>query len=112
MQKGFDELKRKWSALQYPGINNIYNRIGVTCGPVFKAEIGHSQYRHITVMGDTVNLSSNLCEIGDRNRNIIVLGDALYQKVSSLVVAKELQAEKPRGRTDRIPAAYEVMAKK
>jgi len=112
MQKRFNELKQKWTVLQYPGVSNIYNRLGITCGPVHRAEMGHSQYRHITVIGDTVNVASKLCEIGDRSRNIIVIGEDLYRRVSSQVVVRELRAEKLREAKSPISAAYEVVSGK
>lgn len=112
MQRKFDEVKEKWTMFQLPGIVGIYNRIGITCGPAHRAEIGHSQYRNITLLGDCVNLASKLCELGHRDRNVIIVGEDLYRVVSSRVVTRKLQPEELAGARGMIMTAYEVLSER
>ncbi len=109
MQKSFDELKRKWRIFNIP---DIYNRIGIAFGPVHRAEMGHSQYRHITVMGAVVNAASNLCELGPRDRNAILISEDLYPRLSSQLIAQELRPAAPREAKGAISKAYEVVSLK
>lgn len=96
MQKRFAELKAKWTAFQYPGMPRVYNRIGLTTGPVHKAELGHSQFRQITVMGDAVNSAAHLCQNASRQRNVIVVGQALYDMLSPRPPASEVDLQQTK----------------
>jgi class 3 adenylate cyclase len=88
MQSEFDNVKKKWKIFNVP---DIYNRIGISCGPVYKAEVGHSLARQLTVMGEAVNTASNLCDLGDRNKNVIIIGDELYKRVATKCLVTKLQ---------------------
>jgi class 3 adenylate cyclase len=88
MQRRFDTLKEKWTVLQYRGVVELFNRIGITSGPVHKAEMGHTQFRQITIMGDAVNFATHLCQAGRRDRNIIVVAESFYERLSSRPTAK------------------------
>jgi class 3 adenylate cyclase len=90
MQTKFSALKKRWVALGYNDTPTLFNRIGVCSGPVKKAELGHSQYRCITVMGDAVNLAKHLCDLGDRNRNVIVLSEGTKSKLAQGAIAKRI----------------------
>jgi class 3 adenylate cyclase len=88
MQSEFEKVKKKWEVFNIP---DLHNRIGISCGPVYKAEVGHSLTRQLTVMGEAVNIASNLCDLGDRNRNVIIIGDEVYTRAASKVVVAKLQ---------------------
>jgi class 3 adenylate cyclase len=105
MQKGFEDVMRKWKVFNIP---IIYNRIGIDSGPVHKAEMGHSLYRQLTVMGEPVNLASNLCDLGDRDRNVVLIGDNLNRLVSPQFTTRPLPPEKLTA-FKRSLAAYEVI---
>lgn len=94
MQQCFQELKQKWTTLQYAGMPRVHNRIGLTSGPVHKAELGHSQFRQITVLGDAVNTATHLCQAGTRERNVIIVGEALYRRLDAPPPAAELTIQK------------------
>jgi class 3 adenylate cyclase len=94
MQKRFDALKSKWATLKYPGVALVHNRIGLTTGPVQKAELGHSQFRQITVMGDAVNMATHLCQAGNRDRNVIVVSDNFYARLPRTVSAVPMPVSK------------------
>jgi class 3 adenylate cyclase len=109
MNREFDAVvKKKWAAFNIP---EIYNRIAIDSGPVTKVEIGHSQVRQITVMGDAVNTASNLCDFGSRDRNIVIIGESVYGKVSSKFSATHLKLDLSRQIEGTPPNAYELLSK-
>jgi class 3 adenylate cyclase len=109
MQRVFEDLKKKWMAFQLPGTNSLYNRIGISCGKVHKAEVGHSQYRHITLIGDPVNEATHLCDIGDRGRNVIVIGKELHDTLQSGFTVRELSSERLKAIRGKVDRAYELV---
>jgi class 3 adenylate cyclase len=84
MQQRFSELKARWVAMSYAQSPAVFNRIGIASGPVTKAEMGHPQYKHITVMGPTVNNAHQLCQDGNRTRNVIVISESVYSKLQNV----------------------------
>lgn len=109
MQKEFDELMRKWSTL---GIPPLFNRIGVAFGPVHRAEMGHSQHRHLTVMGDVVNTAANLCQTGSRDRSVILIHEDLFARMVSEIAVQEVRKEDMKGAKAGTLKAYELTALK
>jgi class 3 adenylate cyclase len=105
MQTSFDELKHKWSSL---GIPHLFNRIGVAFGPVHRAEMGHSQYRHMTVMGDVVNTASNLCQVASRDKSIVVIDEELVKRLSPEIAVQEIPARDMKGTKAVGTRAYEL----
>lgn len=93
MQKSFDELKRRWVALAYPGASAIFNRIAIGAGPIRKAEMGHPQCKQVTVMGSVVNDTHHLCELGDRTRDVVVIDRAVREKLSANTPVESVSAE-------------------
>jgi class 3 adenylate cyclase len=92
MQTKFSALKKRWVAFGYNDTPTLFNRIGVCSGPVRKAELGHSQYRYITVMGNAVNLAKHLCDLGDRTRNVIVISEGTKSKLAQGAIVKRITA--------------------
>jgi class 3 adenylate cyclase len=76
MREKFERLKEGWLSARLP-VHGIYSRIGISCGTVHDAKIGHPQHQEITVIGETVNEAANLCETATRDRNVIVVSDHL-----------------------------------
>ncbi|HEU4510417.1 MAG TPA: adenylate/guanylate cyclase domain-containing protein [Pyrinomonadaceae bacterium] len=107
MQSEFDKVKRKWEVFNIP---DIHNRIGISCGPVYKAEVGHSLTRQLTVMGEAVNLASNLCDLGDRNRNVIIIGNELYARAASKIVVDKAKDKGPREVKQADLIGYELIS--
>ena len=103
MQRKFSVLKKRWMDLGYRDTPQIFNRIGINAGPVKKAELGHSQFRCITVMGDAVNFAKHLCDLGDRGCNVIVLGATIRNSVPDGWSAKPLSSSE-------MGEAYELAA--
>jgi class 3 adenylate cyclase len=112
MQRAFDALREKWLTFQLPGTSALYNRIGISCGRVHKAEVGHSQYRHITLIGDPVNEAAHLCDAGDRGRNVIIIGQELQDALrdSRGLTVRELSAERLKATRGKVARAYELVS--
>lgn len=73
MRKAFRNLRERWKTLGYTKTAALLVRIGLSCGPVTRAEVGHPHARRITVIGPAVNAAADACESGSRDRDIIVL---------------------------------------
>jgi class 3 adenylate cyclase len=92
MQKSFEALKAGWIDYGLP-VSAIFNRIGVSSGPVHEVTLGHPQYQYITVMGSTVNLAHNLCEAGARDRNVVLIDRGIRQRLGDRVLAGPVSLE-------------------
>ncbi len=108
MNEEFESVKKKWSVFNIP---EIHNRIAIDSGPVTKVEVGHSQVRQLTVMGDAVNGASNLCDLGSRDRNTVIVAESVYEKLSAKYSGTELKPEKLRRFEGSLPKSYEVTRK-
>lgn len=109
MQTEFDNVKKKWKIFNIP---DVHNRIGISSGPVYKAEVGHSLTRQLTVMGEAVNVASNLCDLGDRNRNVIMIGNEVYTKLESKLVVAKVQGDGQKEAKPSDLIAYELTSVK
>lgn len=108
MQRTFITWKEGWYKFGFP-VRDIYNRIGIACGPVYEVMLGHPQYRQDTVIGRPVVVASNLCEFAPRSRNIIAICENLYKKVSPKAIVKELPQENLGKAKSLISKAYELL---
>lgn len=103
MQRDFEDMKNRWLEYGLPA-SKIYNRLGMACGPVYEAVIGHPQIRQeITVMGEAVSLAKRLCEMADRNKSIIVIDHRIYTSLEGQILAK------PLPRAGNAPVTYELL---
>jgi hypothetical protein len=59
-------------------------------------------------MGDTVNKANHLCDLGDRNRNSIVVCDEIYRGIADHVSAERMEASMVRRAKNGVVTAYEV----
>lgn len=80
MQRDFKVLKESWLTFGM-AVDNIYNRIGIASGSVLLPVMGHPQFQQVTVFGDTVGRASHLCEIAPRDRDVILVDDALGKRI-------------------------------
>lgn len=110
MQCRFRDLAEKWKIFK---IDPLYNRIGLTCGVVQPAIMGHSQFRHPTIMGDAVNQASAICEAGARDRDIVLVPDDLYRRVAAQFEARPFQPAAASIKTGApLPPLQEVVSRK
>lgn len=109
MQTEFENVKKKWKIFNIP---NVYNRIGISCGPVYKAEVGHSLSRQLTVMGEAVSTASNLCDVGERTENVVIIGSDVYKKIASKVQAVRVDNSAARAGKGSSIEAYKLLSLK
>ena len=83
IQDRFEVMKKDWLLVGEP-LGAIYNRAGLAFGMVQQATVGHPQYQYLTVFGRPVNAAVNLCEGAIRDRNVILIDENLYRKVSNV----------------------------
>jgi class 3 adenylate cyclase len=77
MLESYVRLREGWIVGGLP-VQGIFNRIGISCGTVYEAKIGHPQFHQITVIGEPVNEAAVLCERASRSHNVIVMRDRVY----------------------------------
>jgi class 3 adenylate cyclase len=97
MRDAFDSLRRRWITLGYSGTEALYIRLGLSCGVVSRAEIGHMQFRRLTVIGPAVNIASHVCEAAPRERDTICLSEEMLKALED--------QQKPRVTPIKTPAA-------
>ncbi len=104
MRAAYERLKEGWIAARLP-VSHIFSRIGISCGVVYEATIGHPQFQQITVIGEAVNEAANLCEIGSRKQNVILVNERVHRRLP-----KSFEAEANQTGGDD-PPTYEILAR-
>lgn len=108
MRKAFERLKDEWCAMGEP-VTGLYIRIGIACGQVHEAIVGHPQYQYVTVFGHPVNIAINLCEAAPRDRNVIVIDEHMYRELADKVLIEKRFLREQLGKAAfYIDTAYEV----
>jgi class 3 adenylate cyclase len=107
MKAAFEGLKKNWLTMGEV-IGDVHLRVGLSCGRVHQATIGHPQYQQLTVIGPPVSVAVNLCEAAIRDRGIIVLDERAQRELQGRVVARRLPQEQLGKAARFISAAYEL----
>jgi class 3 adenylate cyclase/tetratricopeptide (TPR) repeat protein len=79
----------------------LLHRIGITVGETFAGQVGSTNRREYTVMGDDVNLSARL--MGSAKMGQILISEAVYEVVSSFFYFTELSPIRVKGKSNLIP---------
>lgn len=108
MQKAFDAIKKDWLTMGEV-VSRLYTRVGLAYGPVQKATVGHPQYQYQTIFGRAVNSAVNLCESAARDRNVIVIDQPLYERLSPKIRTKPIPIADLGKARHYTPSAYEVI---
>ncbi len=104
------ESVRDFSARrEFYGREPITVGIGINTGTVIAGSVGSRDRRDFTVIGDPVNVASRLQERSKEGRHSrVVLSEATYRLVASLVEVAPLEGSTVRGRREEIQA-YELV---
>jgi class 3 adenylate cyclase len=94
IQQAFEQLKQKWTTFDLP-VALLFTRIGIASGSVHRAEMGHPQFRQLTVMGDVVNHAAILCEGGSRHQNVVIVDETIKRALPAQLAATEVNLVPP-----------------
>jgi class 3 adenylate cyclase len=109
MNRAFQDLKEYWVAIS-PRFASVFNRVGISTGPLLRASLGHSQVQSLTIIGYPISVAAALCEHAARDRNIVMVGEETWNAVKERAIGVEVKPEllgKARAFTR---AAYEITA--
>ena len=109
MNRAFQDLKEYWVAIS-PQFASVFNRVGISTGPLLRASLGHSQVQSLTIIGYPIAVAAALCEHAARDRNIVMVGEETWSAVKERAIGVEVKPEllgKARAFTR---AAYEIPA--
>lgn len=108
MRRDFGTLKESWQEFGLK-VDPVFARVGLACGAVYEAIMGHPQFQHIAVIGDTVNRAANLCQLGPRDRNVVVVDEEIRGRLGDRMVTRQLPSPaKPLPQGPQ-PVSYEVV---
>jgi adenylate cyclase len=76
-------------------------RVGVNTGPALIGNIGSTEFRNFTAIGDTVNLAARLeQEVAEAGQ--VVIGPATHAAVANLAIARRLDPIEVKGKREPV----------
>jgi len=82
------------------GQEEIKIGVGINTGTVVTGAIGSSRALQYTAIGDAVNTASRLCSVAKADE--ILISEATYSRVQSMIHAAALPAVRVKGKTDML----------
>ncbi|MDF3820628.1 adenylate/guanylate cyclase domain-containing protein [Leptospira sp. 96542] len=83
-------------------------RIGLHAGTVIYGDIGHSDHRSLTVLGDTVNVASRLEALNKKTNTRLLISDEIYNSISGEISVNKKIITRLRGKSEKM-TAYSVI---
>ncbi len=108
MQRDFRRIWRSW---QFDDLGHLHSRISITAGKVVLATVGPKLFRHETVFGPVVNLSSKMCHLAPRDRDVIVVDDEVMKQTEGSYRFEELELPAAAPDLKAPQRMYEVVEK-
>ena len=106
MLERLEELRSRWRAA---GLPDIDVGIGINTGPMSVGFVGsQDRFYNYTVLGDAVNLASRLEGANKEYGTRILMSSSTRERVSSQVLAREVDAVRVKGRRDPV-VLHELM---
>jgi class 3 adenylate cyclase len=94
MLNAFDQVKKAWQMRAgCVDVAKMYLRIGISYGDARFAVVGHYSKQNLSLFGSAVITAAELCDIADRNRNIILIDEATNQIVSNNFTTEQADAD-------------------
>jgi class 3 adenylate cyclase len=85
MLAAFPRLRDEHWLAYSPGLAATHIRIGLATGPLLRANLGHSQVQHLTVLGYPISVAAALCDAAPRNRSVILAADETIRPIRGRV---------------------------
>ncbi|MCU0824682.1 MAG: 2Fe-2S iron-sulfur cluster-binding protein [Leptospira sp.] len=104
----FDQLKKFNSYVKERFHHEFDIRIGLHAGSVIYGDIGHSEHKTQTVLGDTVNVASRLEALNKKTGTRFLISDEIYQFISDKIQVDKKIFTKLRGKSDKM-SVYSVL---
>ncbi len=94
---------REWEKeREHSGKPKIEHRIGIHIGPCFVGNVGSDERVEFTVIGDTVNVASRVCDAcKDLNAKVIIT-DEMKLRLSENISSETIERFEIRGRKEKI----------
>ncbi|TGK78809.1 guanylate cyclase [Leptospira montravelensis] len=104
----FDQLK-KFNLEMKDRFNFTFDiRLGLHAGNVIYGDIGHSEYKSQTVLGDTVNVASRLEALNKKTNTNFLISDEIFNLIGSSLSVNKKVITKLRGKSEKM-TAYSVL---
>ncbi|MCW7468043.1 adenylate/guanylate cyclase domain-containing protein [Leptospira kanakyensis] len=104
----FDQLK-KFNLEMKDRFNFTFDiRIGLHAGNVIYGDIGHSEYKSQTVLGDTVNVASRLEALNKKTNTSFLVSDEIYKIIGKSLSVNKKVITRLRGKSEKM-TAYSVL---
>ncbi|EMY61935.1 adenylate/guanylate cyclase domain-containing protein [Leptospira terpstrae] len=104
----FDQLQKFNSYVKERFHHEFEIRLGLHAGQVIYGDIGHSDHKSQTVLGDTVNVASRLEALNKKTGTRFLISDEIYKYISDKIQIDKKILTRLRGKTDKM-AAYSVL---
>jgi len=108
-QNAFDCAKKMKKMLHEWNLDRIGNkkeviehRIGIHFGECIVGNVGGEKRVEYTVLGDTVNVASRLCDLSKEFDNDLLISKTLYNKIMIVDEYEEFKSHAIKGRTEKI----------
>ncbi|HEX5185055.1 MAG TPA: adenylate/guanylate cyclase domain-containing protein [Allosphingosinicella sp.] len=108
MGDAFTRLRtERW--LSYgPEFADMHLRVGIATGPLIRANLGHSQVQHLTVLGHPISVAAALCDSASRDRNVILASEETVAAIRGRVICHAPDAADLAKALSFTPAAHEI----
>jgi len=107
MVEEFGRVRERWLAFS-PLLADTHLRVGLATGPLLRANLGHSQIQHATILGHPVSVAAALCDAAPRDRSVVLAAEETVQPIRNRVPATATE-EPLNAKAGRFTAAaYEI----
>jgi class 3 adenylate cyclase len=84
-------------------------RAGLSSGPLLRANLGHSQVQHLTVLGHPVSVAAALCDAAPRERSAIFAAEETVSPIRDRIVVRPTEESALAKAARFTTAAYEIV---